>query len=76
MEVSASTFKAHCLRFLEGTREHGTEIVITKRGKPIARLVPVAAALPPATVLGSLAGAGRSLGDIVGPTEAEWDLDP
>jgi prevent-host-death family protein len=39
-EVSASEFKAKCLRMLDEVDAEG--IVITKRGKPVARLVPMA----------------------------------
>ena len=39
--ITAGRFKAQCLALLEEVaREHET-IVVTKRGKPIARVVPV-----------------------------------
>lgn len=75
MEINASTFKAKCLHFLARTEKHGTEIVITRRGKPVARLVPVSEAPTPIGILGALHGSGRAACDIVGPTEEEWTLD-
>jgi len=39
--VSASAFKATCLGLLDEVAGTGTEIVVTKRGKPIARVVPL-----------------------------------
>ncbi len=72
MEMSVSSFKAKCLQVLERTRKHGTEVVITRRGKPIARLVPVEAAAQPDSILGLLRGTGRTMGDIVTSTEEEW----
>jgi prevent-host-death family protein len=41
MEVPAGKFKATCLRLMERVAATGEPIVITKRGKPLARLVPV-----------------------------------
>lgn len=38
--ISASQFKAKCLAILDEVAE-GDEVVVTKRGKPVAKLVPV-----------------------------------
>lgn len=75
MEINASTFKAECLQLLERVRRYGTEIVVTKRGEPIARVVPFTPVTGESGVLGALRGTGRSVGDIVAPTEEEFDLD-
>jgi len=39
--ISASQFKAKCLALLDEVAESGGEIVVTKRGRPVARVVPV-----------------------------------
>ena len=39
-EISASEFKAKCLAILDEVGETGQIVTITKRGKPVARLVP------------------------------------
>ena len=39
--VSASRFKAQCLSLLDEVAESGEEVIVTKRGKPVARLVPL-----------------------------------
>ena len=39
MVVSASEFKAKCLALIDRVHENGESIVITKRGKVVARLV-------------------------------------
>lgn len=39
--VSVSEFKTHCLRIVEEVARGRREVVITKRGRRIARLVPV-----------------------------------
>jgi prevent-host-death family protein len=70
--VPAGVFKAKCLGMLEEVAQHRLEIVITKRGKPIARLVPVEQ--EPPVVFGRLKGSARITGDIFSTGEA-WDAD-
>jgi prevent-host-death family protein len=40
-KVAVSEFKTHCLRLVEEVARQRREIVVTKRGKPIARVVPM-----------------------------------
>jgi prevent-host-death family protein len=64
MTISATNFKATCLALLDEIEERGGQIIITKRGKPVAVLgpVPKTAWKSPAD---SLKGKGRIVGDIV-----------
>lgn len=39
--MPAGEFKAKCLKLMDEVNETGTTIVITKRGRPVSRLVPV-----------------------------------
>jgi prevent-host-death family protein len=39
--LGVAEFKRRCLELLERTRLHGDEIVVTKRGVPIARVIPL-----------------------------------
>ena len=39
--MAATEFRARCYRLLDEVAETGREVVITKRGKPVARLAPV-----------------------------------
>ena len=39
-EIAAGEFKAKCLQLMDEVQEEGIELVITKRGKPVAKLVP------------------------------------
>ena len=50
-EVPAGEFKAHCLRLLDQVAHEGVELVVTKRGRPIARVVPLQ---PPPDLTGSV----------------------
>jgi len=39
--IAAAEFKARCLELMDRVRETGVEYVVTKHGRPVARLVPV-----------------------------------
>ncbi|MBI3694570.1 MAG: type II toxin-antitoxin system Phd/YefM family antitoxin [Acidobacteria bacterium] len=39
--LAASEFKAKCLRLLDEVAQHGNTLVITKRGRPIAKVIPI-----------------------------------
>lgn len=71
--VSASEFKARCLELMELIREGKGEVVITKRGEPVAKLVPVAPVSR--DFIGSLKGTVTYHGDIVAPTGEVWEAD-
>ena len=63
--VAVSEFKAHCLRLVDEVARQGKGIVVTKRGKPIARLVPIGKVAPAQTLArlrGTLIG-GDTVGD-------------
>ena len=65
--VAAADFKARCLAILDEVAATGREVLITKRGKPVARVVPIEDSRP-ASLLGSV----TFLEDIVAPFHDEW----
>lgn len=68
--IGAGDFKAKCLQLLDAVAQRREPLVITKRGKPVARLLP----MPPDTALfGALAGSVVDEADIVGPIDTAWD---
>jgi prevent-host-death family protein len=68
--VAAGEFKAKCLQLLDEVAETREALVITKFGKPVARLVP----MPPAASLrGALKGSVVREDDIVSPLDNEWE---
>lgn len=71
--VPATEFKAKCLALMDRVAERRETFVITKRGKPVAKLVPVDP--PKKSILGALEGRFHAVGDIVASahTDAEWD---
>lgn len=70
-EVSAGEFKARCLALMNEVRDSGGEYIITKRGAPVAKLVPVRIERRP--LLGSMKGTVKVLGDIVAPLSEPWN---
>jgi len=68
--VAAAAFKARCLALLDRVAETGEPLVVTKRGRPVARVVPARRA---ATT--SLRGSVTVRGDIVAPILDAWEAD-
>jgi prevent-host-death family protein len=73
-EIPAGQFKARCLALIDEVNETHRVIIITKRGKPVARLVPLEEAKP-RTLFGSLAGHVVEEGDIVSSAGEEWEAE-
>lgn len=72
--IAAGEFKAKCLHLLDEVARSHAPLVITKRGKPVAKLVPIDDR--PVDIYGCMAGTVRILGDIVSPLDdVEWDAD-
>ena len=72
--MKASEFKAKCLKLMDEVAETGEEIVITKNGKPVAKLSPHRER--PKAPFGRDRDKIKILGDIVSPMPAEWFEDP
>ncbi len=73
LEIPAGEFKSRCLRLMDEVHERRTTIVITKRGKPVAKLVPPDSA--PRLQFGCMKGTVTIHGDIVAPTGEKWDAE-
>jgi prevent-host-death family protein len=68
-EIAISKFKATCLGVLENVRRTGKPVRITRSGKPVAEIVPVALSSRKSR-LGFMRDEIEICGDIVGPTGA------
>lgn len=69
--IAAGKFKAECLALLDRVASTGEPLVVTKRGKPVAQVVPVRARRRR-----SLLGSVTFHGDIVsGPILGDWEMD-
>jgi prevent-host-death family protein len=73
--VTISKFKATCLALLEEVRRTGRPLLVTRRGEPIAEVIPPPTPPHAAGWLGSAASTGRILGDIIEPaaSRSEWE---
>jgi prevent-host-death family protein len=72
--IPAGEFKAKCLKLLDEVAETRTPLVITKRGKPVAKVVPVQEPKSARQgIVGSMKGTVTILGDIISPLDVEWD---
>jgi prevent-host-death family protein len=71
-DVGAADFKANCLKLFDRVRDERAEYVVTKHGKPVARVVP--AGVSPTSLRGVFAGKIRITGDIVSSDSSNgWD---
>lgn len=70
--IPAGTFKARCLSIMDEVKAKREEVVITKHGHPVAKLVPLE--MEGDNLFGFLRGMGSIIGDIVSPalTNDEW----
>ena len=72
--IGAGAFKAKCLSIIDDVHANGRELIITKRGKPMAKLVPIAVEKPD-SIFGFLKGKVKVVGDIVSPIVEPWEWD-
>jgi len=63
--VPAGEFKAKCLALLDEVEATGRELIVTKRGRPVARLLPM-----PNSLQGSILYEAE---DIIAPVDVKWD---
>ena len=71
--IKASEFKAKCLKLMDEVAENGEEIVITKNGKPVAKLT--AFRERPKTLFGIDKDRLKILDDIISPIDVEWEAE-
>ena len=71
--VPAGEFKARCLRIMEEVRTKRVTVLITKKGRPVAKLVPADEAAD--DVFGRLQGVLEIAGDVESPvlTPEDWE---
>lgn len=73
-QMGAGEFKAKCLQLMDEVEKSKKEIVITKHGKPVAKLVPYTKERKP--IYGSLKGSFTYIGDIISPVgEDDWEAN-
>ncbi|MGD1104033.1 MAG: type II toxin-antitoxin system Phd/YefM family antitoxin [Terriglobia bacterium] len=73
-KMAAGEFKAHCLAVMEDVRMTREPVLITKRGRPVAKLVPTDRSSD--DFIGRLVGVVKIVGDIESPVEPpeNWEV--
>ncbi len=74
MEIAAGQFKAQCLKLMDQVQQTKEEIVITKHGTPVARLVPIGTEAKD-SIIGWMQGSVKITGDIIAPLDEVWEAD-
>ena len=68
--MAAGSFKAHCLAVMDEVQAKRQTIVITKRGRPVAKLVPAGKGTD--EIYNFLRGKGAITGDVISPAIEDW----
>ena len=74
--IPISEFKATCLAVLERVRRTGVPVLVTRRGEPVAEVVPPSQAATTTGWLGSMRETATIEGDLVAPASrlGDWDV--
>jgi prevent-host-death family protein len=72
LTIAASDAKTHLIPLLDEVDINRRPVIITKRGRPIARLAPILEPAP-ASIFGCMKGTFKITGDIVGAERDIWE---
>lgn len=72
MNISAAAFKAECLKLMDQVAKTRQPVVITKHGRPVAQLVPIA--VSEKSLFGFMKNSVTIRGDVMAPTDASWSV--
>ncbi len=73
--IAAAEFKTRCLELMDRVSETGVEYVVTKHGRPVAKLVPCPPLDPgERPLLGSMKGTVLHYERPLDPLDDEWDV--
>jgi prevent-host-death family protein len=70
-KIAAGVFKANCLAVMDEVQAKRETVVTTKRGKPVAKLVPINTDQD--EIFGFLAGKGTVIGNVISPALSPED---
>ena len=71
--VTLLEFQAQCLELVSEVVENDSEVVITREGLPVSRLVPFRER--PKTLFGIDRGRFEIIGDVISPIGVEWEAE-
>jgi prevent-host-death family protein len=70
--IPAGTFKTHCLAVMKKIQATGEPVIVTKRGAPVVKVVPVRSEKN--DIFGFMMGKVKIVGDIESPIPIEWEV--
>ena len=71
-QMPAGAFKARCLAVMKKVQMTGEPVIVTKRGVPVVKVVPVESEKN--DIFGFMAGRVKIIGDIESPIPVEWKV--
>ena len=71
-QIPAGAFKARCLAVMKKVQMTGEPVIVTKRGAPVVKVVPVESEMN--DIFGFMAGKVKIVGDIESPIPVEWEV--
>lgn len=74
MNINAAEFKAKCLKLIDEVAATHKPLIISKRGKPLVKLVPIID-VTPKSLFGYMKGTVTIHGDIVAPHRETWSAE-
>ena len=74
--IPISKFKATCLRLLNNVKKTGKSILVTRKGEPVALVIPPPPPPKPEQWLGCMKDKIKITGDVISPVvgENEWEV--
>lgn len=72
-KIAVSQFKAHCLEIIDKLQTSHESIIITKRDKPIAKIMSFDTSKP--SLFGMLSNKAEIKGDILEPIDEKWEAE-
>ena len=74
IHIPAGEFKAKCLQLMDEIHKKHLSLIITKRGIPVAQLIPVESEKP-IDIFGCMKGTVTINGDIINPIDVPWEAN-
>jgi prevent-host-death family protein len=71
-QMPAGIFKARCLTVMKEVQATGEPVIVTKRGAPVVKVVPVESKKK--DIFGFMTGKVKIVGDIESPIPVEWEI--
>lgn len=75
VQISIENFQTEYLKLIEDVQRYHSEIIITKLGKPIAKVIPILNEQSKKSLFGYMKDSVVIHGDILKPVEENWEVD-